>query len=239
MSRGRQHPLHRPRLDDRCLAHHQDVATQATGEAEVMGDRDEQSAVGDMVGEQVGESVQGHGVKALRGLVDDQDPGPADGGRRVGDPLGHAAGEGVREGVPGVRETEVAQPLVGEPERSGAARTPPRRALGHLPADPHRRVEGQGRLLREESDVLSPQVPATGPVGEVIGGGSDGHGPFGHQLRRQGPHQGMGQDGLARPALPDDGQRLAGRDPEVGDVHERGDAVPDDGPGDRQLVAGQ
>ena len=192
-------------LDHLGVAHHRDVAPEGRGEAQVVGDRQQQPAGVDVATQQLREPVDRGRVEALGRLVDHQHPGATDRRGGVRHPLGHAAGQGVRIGAGGAGEPDVRQR--GDGPLACGLRRDAEGALLDLAPDPHRGVEREGRLLREHADLASPQLAPVGPFGQRHQAAVEVELAVHLQRGRERAHQGVRQQGLARPALADDRER--------------------------------
>ncbi len=225
--RGGEDLRGRAGLDDLALLHHRHPVGDAAHDAEVVGDEEHAHALGAL---DVGEKRENLGLDrdVERGgrLVGDQDVGVV--GERHGDhhPLALAAGEHVRV---------VAQPALGiadadlvEQVDDALRRRPPgealvqREALADLLLDAVQRVERGHRLLEDEADVVAAHAAQGGGVraGHLAVAVADRAGDVG--VVGQQAHGGQRRDRLARTALADQRERLAGAQLEADACARRG-----------------
>ena len=212
MGRCLQHLLGGPLLHYLTPLDHQHPAPQRPCQGEIMGDGQQVTPLGQITEQQFLQPETGPAVEPLGGLVGDEQTGLPQGGGGKGGALGHAPGELVREVALPPGEPEPRQGVPRPRARLLASRQP---ALLHLGQQPHGGVQRQHRLLGQHGQLPPPEGAQGLGVRQAVAPAAHHHLTPAAQGSGQGPHQGVGQQGFARAALPYQGQSTAGEQGEI------------------------
>jgi hypothetical protein len=224
--RRRQHVEAATLFDDPALQHHGDIAHVMRNHAEVVADQQHRGAVLLRQFHHQVEHVALHQRVERRGrLVCDQQVRLQQHHRGQHDALAHAAGKFMRIGVEAMDGVGNADALQHREAALAdlAARQPAmmqREALGHLPADGHRRIERYHRLLEHYADMRAANLAQRrGRDADQLGVAEpDAAAGCGDQRRRQQAEHGARGHGFARAGLADQRQHATGHDGEAGIV---------------------
>ncbi|MNH21455.1 hypothetical protein D3C79_812640 [compost metagenome] len=177
-----------------------------------MGDGQQLAASRQIAEQQALQPHAGLAVEPLGGFIGDEQPGLPQGGRREGGALGHATGELVRQVVLAPRQPQALEGRPGPRARGGASGQP---ALFHLAQQAHGGIQRHHRFLRQHRELPPPQGPQPMGLGQIMMLTRHLKPPLTQQEGRQCAHQGVGQQGFARAALPYQGQGRAGDEGQI------------------------
>ncbi len=215
----------RRRLHHLARVHHDDPIAVPGDDPEVVGDEDgaEVRAQDEVVEERQDLSLDRH-VERGRRLVGDQESGFAGDGEGDHDPLALATTEPVRVlAHPGRRvgdahrsqelDRAVGARLASEPQMQ-------RQHLLEVLLDGQHRVERRQRILRDHPDLTAADIAQPrGLHGEDVTALEDDLAAGDLARRRHHLHHRQGRDALARPALTDDAEALAGAHVQTQPLH--------------------
>ena len=224
-----QHGLRLALFDDVAIEHDGDVATERAGQPHVVRDAQHGHAAslrGAQHGQDVGAPLA---IESLARFVDDQQARAGRVGGQESHALRHAARNLVRIQRRCMRHVQLRQVAQGCRSRLFFWQACHQRmGFGHLLPHAHGGVERQPRFLRQQRHFASPQRLPCLLVRRIVTVAADAHAAFGAQACGQGAHDGVRQQGLARAALAQQGQRAAGGQAQAGALEQRRAAFPVD-----------